>query len=129
MQFKHYLLLTALISSLGQIALSLYARFYGDLALEIQAADPLPVDQTRVAVLNALNFALPVGVGCIALLVYTWKINRIGVFALAFAVGLQVIATDLNLRAIRHVFGQETELSSVAWWAPKEESAPIEEEL
>ncbi len=122
MQFKHYLYWTAVLSGIGQVILALYARFYGDLASQIPTADELPADHTHLAVLNALNYALPVSVACIALLVYTWKINKVGSVALGFAIGLQVIATDLNLRAVRHVFGRETTLASVAWWAPADKT-------
>ena len=121
MQFKHFLYWGAVGCAVGQLLLALYARFYGDIAAQIQAAE-MPAGESELAIVKALNYALPIGVGCMALLLYTWKINRVGGFALVFALGLQAAAMDLNLRAVRHVFGQEVKLESVAWWYPTQET-------
>ena len=75
-----------------------------------------------MAIVKALNYAMPVGIGCLLFLLYTWKINKVGGFALVFALGLQAAAMDLSLRAARHVFGEQTTLASIAWWAPKEKN-------
>jgi hypothetical protein len=82
---------------------------------------------SEMAVVKAMNYALPIGVGCILMLLYTWKINRVGGVAMVFAIGMQVAALDLNLRAMRYVFGQDTSLSSVAWWAPADKAAQTQE--
>ena len=70
------------------------------------------------AVVKALNYAMPVGIGCLFFLGYPWKINKVG----GFALGLPAAAMDLSLRAARHVFGEQTALVSNAWWAPKEKN-------
>ena len=121
MQFKHFLYWTAVGCAGCQVLLALYARFYGEIAEQIQAASVAPAD-SELAVVKALNYAMPVGVACLALLLYTWKINKVGGFALVFALGLQAAALDLSLRAARHVFGEQTTLASIAWWAPKEKN-------
>ena len=121
MQFKHILYWSAIFCAAGQILLALYARFYGDIAAQIQAAE-LSSGQGEVAIVNALNYALPVSVFCLGLLLYTWKINSVGRFALVVAFGLQVAAMDLNLRAVQHVFGEDVKLDTVAWWYPDEET-------
>lgn len=121
MQFKHVLYWSAILCAGGQLLLALYARFYGDIAAEIQAAD-IATGDGELAIVRALNFALPVSVFCIGLLVYTWKLNSVGRFALVVAICLQAGAMDLNLRAVRHVFGPDVKLETVAWWYPNQET-------
>ena len=121
MQFKHLLYWSAILCAVGQLLLALYARFYGDIAAQIQAAD-LSNGQGELAILKALNYALPVSVCCLGLLLYTWKFNSVGRFALIVAISLQAAAMDLNLRAVRHVFGADVKLETVAWWYPDHET-------
>ena len=118
---KYFLYWGAVCCAVGQLLLALYARFYGDIAAEIQAADLVP-NESEFAIVKALNYALPVGVACIGLLIYTWKIDRVGGIAFCFAIGLQAVAMDLNLRAVRHVFGEKVALDKVAWWYPTPET-------
>lgn len=75
MQFKHLLYWTAVGCAICQILLALYSRFYGDVAVQIQAAQ-MESGEMELAVVKALNYALPVGVACLGLLLYSWKINR-----------------------------------------------------
>ena len=121
MQFKYFLYWTAVGCAGCQMLLALYARFYGGIAEQIQGA-PLAPAESELAVVQAMNYAMPVGIGCLLFLCYTWKINKVGGFALVFALGLQAAAMDLSLRAARHVFGEKTTLASIAWWAPKEKN-------
>lgn len=117
MQFKYILYWGAVLCAVGQVLLALYARFYGDVAAQIETAELVSGDG-ELAVVKALNYALPVSVACIAMLLYTRKFNHVGGMALAMAIGLQAAAMDLNLRAVRHVFGQDVQLETVAWWYP-----------
>lgn len=119
MQFKHLLYWTAVGGAFGQILLALYSRYYGEVAAQIQAADLVPGDM-EMAVVKALNYALPISVGCLCLLLYTWKYNKVGGIAMVLAIGLQAAAVDLSLRAAKHVFGEETSLASITWWAPRQ---------
>lgn len=121
MQFKHILYWTAVGCAVCQILLALYSRFYGEVALQIHAAE-MASGEMELAVVKALNYALPVGVACLGLLFYSRKINPVSGFAMVFALGLQAAAVDLNLRAARHVFGEETTLASITWWAPQPKS-------
>ena len=121
MQFKHLLYWSAVCCAVAQILLALYSRYYGVVAEQITAAELAP-GQTELAVVKALNYAMPVSVGCLLLLLYTWKINKVGGFAMLVAIGLQVAAMDLNLRAVRFAFGEETNLASITWWAPEEQT-------
>jgi hypothetical protein len=117
MEFKHLLYCTAVISSLGQIVLALYSRYIGDIAQLIESAQiPEGLNQ---AVIDALNYVLPVGVGCVALLFYTRKVNKVGGVALLMVLGLQLAALQVNLRAAKHAFGEQTTLAAMTWWAPK----------
>ena len=117
MQFKHLLYWTSVLSGVGQVLVALYSRYYGDLAELIRTAQA-PGD-IELAVVKALNYAMPIAVGCLLLLIYTRKFNTVGGFAMLFALALQVAATDLNLSAARYVFGEQTPLASIAWWAPR----------
>ena len=121
MQFKYFLYWTAVGCAGCQVLLALYARFYGEIAEQIQGATLAPAE-SELAVVKALNYAMPLGIACLLFLLYTWKINKVGGFALVFALGLQAAALDLSLRAARHVFGEQTTLASIAWWAPKEKN-------
>ena len=121
MQFKHVLYWSAILCAVGQVLLALYARFYGDIAAQIESAELAPY-YGELAIFKALNHALPIGVCCIALLLYTWQLNNVGRFALGSAIILQAVAMDLNLRAVRHVFGNEVQLETVAWWYPDPET-------
>jgi hypothetical protein len=121
MQFKHFLYWGAVCCAVGQLLMALYARFYGDIASQIQAAE-VAAFEGELAIVKALNYALPIGVGCMGFLLYTWKINHVGGFALVCALGLQAAALDLNLRAVRYVFGKDVKMESVAWWYPDKET-------
>ena len=121
MQFKYFLYWTAVGCAGCQVLLALYARFYGEIAEQIQGATLAPAE-SELAVVKALNYAMPLGIACLLFLLYTWKINKVGGFAMVFALGLQAAAMDLSLRAARHVFGEQTTLASIAWWAPKEKN-------
>ena len=121
MQFKHFLYWSAILSAVGQLLLALYARFYGEIAAQIQMGGLAP-DYGELAMVKALNYALPISVCCLGLLLYTWKLNHVGRFALAIVIMLQTIAMDLNLRAVRHVFGNDVKLETVAWWYPDQET-------
>ena len=121
MQFKHVLYWSAILCAVGQLLLALYARFYGEIAARIETAELAP-DYAELAMVKALNYALPISVCCLGLLLYTWKLNHVGRFALGIAIMLQTIAMDLNLRAVRHVFGNDVKLETVAWWYPDPET-------
>ena len=100
MQFKYFLYWTAVGCAGCQMLLALYARFYGGIAEQIQGA-PLAPAESELAVVQALNYAMPVGIGCLLFLCYTWKINKVGGFALVFALGLQAAANmSVNLSLI-----------------------------
>ncbi len=121
MQFKHVLYWGAVCCAIGQVLLALYARFYEGIAVQIQAGEAAPA-HCEQAVFNALNYALPVGVGCLALLIYTWKYNTVGGVALLVALALQAAALDLNIRAVEHIYGAEARLDSLAWWFPSQQT-------
>ena len=48
--------------------------------------------------------------------------DAIGGFALFMAVVLHMIGVDLNVRAVKKVYGAGTPLASVTWWAPSQET-------
>ena len=117
MQFKTFLYWTAVLSGIGQILVALYSRYYGSIAELIQSAQP--PGEIEMAVVKALNYALPLGVGCLALLLYTRKQNTIAADAMLLAIALQVAGAHLNISAVKSVLGEEATLASVTWWAPK----------
>lgn len=86
--------------------MALHARSYGDIASQIQAAEVAAFDG-ELAIVKTLRDALPFGVGCVGFLLYPWRINQAGEFALVCGSGLQAAALDLNLRALRHGFGKD----------------------
>ena len=122
MQFKHFLYWGAVCSAVGQMLLALYARYYGEVIEQISAAELMSA-HSESAVIQALNYAMPVSVGCLLMLLYTRKYNKVGGVAFCLAVALQGVAVDWNLRAVRHVFGAEVRLETVAWWYPVEKPA------
>lgn len=107
----------AVLSGMVQILSASYSLHYHDIAELVRNAE-LPIG-SRLSLFNALNYTLPLGVGCVALLVYTRKLNDMGGVALLFALGLQTAALEVNLRAAKQVFGEETALAAITWWAPK----------
>lgn len=119
MQFKNLLYWTAVVCAVCQIVMALYSRYFTEVTDNITSVK-IVVQGSEQAVVKALNYAMPVGVGCLALLLYTRKVNPMNGVAMLTALGLQAVALDLNLRAARHVFGEETALASITWWAPKE---------
>lgn len=119
MRLKHFLFLTALVCALAEIGMALYAMHWGDVIADIAYAEKVQPD-SELLVVRALNFALPLGVACMGLLLYTWRMDAIGGFGLSVALVLHFIGFDLNVRAVKKVYGDHTELSQVTWWAPVE---------
>jgi hypothetical protein len=121
MRLKHFLYLATLFCALAEIGMALYAMHWGNVVREIQMADQSYPDSEMILV-KALNFALPAGLCCLALLAYTWKVDSIGPMAFLFAIVLHMIGLDLNVRAVKKVYGASTPLAHVTWWAPSSDS-------
>jgi hypothetical protein len=127
MRLKHYLYAVTLICAVAEIGMALYAMHWGEVIRHIswtEQKDP----ESEMLIVQALNIALPVGVCCIGLLIWTWKVDAIGGFALFMAAVLHLVGLDLNLRAVKKIYGNGTPLASVTWWAPEEknqQSAPL----
>jgi hypothetical protein len=119
MRFKHVLYLVTLLCAFAEIGMALYAMHWGNIIKDIAYADQGQPDG-ELAIVRALNIALPAGICCIALLLYTWKVDSIGGFALFFAAVMHMIGVDLNVRAVKKVYGTGTPLASVTWWAPSD---------
>ncbi len=121
MRFKHFLYIATLVCALAEIGMALYAMHWGSIIKEIAYAEHTQTEG-ELAIVRALNIALPAGVCCIGLLLYTWKVDSIGGFALFLAVVMHMIGVDLNMRAVKKVYGSGTPLANVTWWAPKDDS-------
>ena len=121
MRLKHFLYLATLFCALAEIGMALYAMHWGNIVKEIALADHAQ-PESELIVVKALNIALPLGLCCLGLLAYTWKVDSIGGFAFFFAIVMHMIGLDLNVRAAKQVYGAGTPLASVAWWAPAEDS-------
>jgi hypothetical protein len=122
MQFKHFLYWTAVCCAVCQIVMALYSRYFVEVTDNITSVK-IAMEGSELGVVQALNYLMPLGVGCLALLIYTRKVNQMNGIAILMALCLQAVAVDLNLRAARHVFGEETSLASLTWWAPKESNS------
>lgn len=123
MRLKHILYTLCIACALAEIGMALYAMHWGSVIKEIALAEQRQPDSELILV-KALNFALPVGIGCMALLVWTWKVDSIGGFALFAAVIMHMIGFDLNVRAVKKVYGEGTPLAQVTWWAPAPDRQP-----
>lgn len=122
MRLKHFLYLVTLLCALAEIGMAVYAMHWGSILQEISLAEHIQPD-SELLVVKALNIALPSGLCCLGLLIYTWKIDSIGAFALFMAAALHMIGLDLNVRAVKKVYGTGTPLADVTWWAPAEKSS------
>ena len=122
MRLKHYLYFGTLACAVLEVVCALYAMFWGDITAQIQAAQFGDPDNEWIVIRN-LNIFLPVGVLCLGMLLYTWRVDAIGGFALFFAVMLHVAGLDLNLRAVRKVYGEGTSLEKVTWWVPQSDKS------
>ena len=122
MRLKHFLYLVTLFCALAEIVMAVYAMHWGNILQEIALAEHIQPD-SELLVVKALNIALPAGLCCLGLLIYTWKIDSIGAFALFMAAALHMIGLDLNVRAVKKIYGNGTPLADVTWWAPAEKSA------
>lgn len=123
MRLKHFLYSVTILCAFAEIGMALYAMHWGSILQEIALAEQRQPD-SELAVVKALNIALPAGVCCLALLIYTWKVDSVGAFALFMAAALHMIGFDLNVRAVKKVYGNGTPLADVTWWAPQEKAAP-----
>lgn len=123
MRLKHLLYIATILCAFAEIGMALYAMHWGGIIKEIANAEQVQPD-SHLAVVRALNIALPVGFGCIALLIYTWKIDSVGGVALLLSVVMHMVGFDLNVRAVKKVYGAGTPLASVAWWAPEDTTIP-----
>jgi hypothetical protein len=122
MRLKHFLYLVTLACALAEIGMALYAMHWGSILQEIRFAEQTNMD-SELIIVKALNIALPAGLCCLGLLIYTWKIDSIGAFALLMVAALHMIGLDLNLRAVKKVYGNGTPLADVTWWVPSEKPA------
>ncbi len=121
MRLKHILYALTLVCALAEIGMALYAMHWGDIIQQMawnEQGDP----NSELLVVKSLNIALPLGLICMGLLVWIWKMDAIGGFALFMAVVLHMIGVDLNVRAVKKVYGAGTPLASVTWWAPSQET-------
>jgi len=121
MRLKHFLFLTTLFCALAEIGMALYAMHWGEV-IKNMAWYEQAAPQSELIVVQALNYALPVGICCIGLLLWTWKVDSIGGFAIFLALVLHMIGFDLSVRAVGKVYGSGTPLAKVTWWAPSENS-------
>lgn len=125
MRLKHILYLITILCALAEIGMAVYAMHWGSILQEIALAEQIQPD-SELAVIKSLNIALPAGVCCLGLLIYTWKIDSIGAFALFMAAALHMIGFDLNVRAVKKVYGNGTPLADVTWWVPSENTVKDE---
>lgn len=121
MRLKHLLYITTIFCALAEIGMAIYAMHWGDVIKDIQWVNQ-PMPESEHLVVKALNIALPVGILCMALLVWTWKIDAVGGFGMLLAVALHMIGVDINLRAVKKVYGEGVSLAQVTWWAPADDA-------
>lgn len=121
MRLKHILYALTLVCALAEIGMALYAMHWGDI-IQQMAWNEQGNPNSELLVVKSLNIALPLGLICMWLLVWIWKMDAIGGFALFMAVVLHMIGVDLNVRAVKKVYGAGTPLASVTWWAPSQET-------
>jgi len=123
MRLKHFLYTVTLVCAFAEIGMALHAMHWGDVVKEMAWYEQ-PGPDSELLVVKALNYALPIGVLCVGLLLWTWKMDSIGGFSLLLALVLHMIGVDLNLRAVKKVYGSGTSLAQVTWWAPAENARP-----
>jgi len=121
MRLKHYLFLITLFCAFAEIAMAVYATHWGEILRDISFAEKRMPD-SEMLIIKALNFALPLGCFCLLLLLYIWRVDKIGEFAILFAVVLHMIGFDLNVRAVKKFYGEGIPLANVTWWAPAEDN-------
>lgn len=122
MRLKHFLFLVCLACALAEIGMAVYAMHWGGIIEQIANAEKSQ-PASELLIVRALNIAVPAGIACLGLLIYTWKIDSIGGFALLMAAALHMIGLDLNVRAVKKVYGSGTPLAEVTWWAPADTQA------
>ena len=120
MRFKHLLFTTSLVCGVAATIMSLYAMHWTDVVSRIDYVGTVSVESEMV-LMRALNFVMPLGIFCIGLLLWVWRADRMGVFAMLLLIVSNLIAVDLGLRAVKKVHGEKIALSKVAWWAPQED--------
>ena len=122
MRLKHFLFLVCLACALAEIGMAVYAMHWGGIIEQIANAEKSQ-PASELLIVKALNIAVPAGLSCLGLLIYTWKVDSIGGFALLMAAALHLIGIDLNVRAVKQVYGDGTPLADVTWWAPADTQA------
>lgn len=120
MRLKHFLYAITIVCAFAEIGMALYAMHWGEVIRQIAWSEQRE-PESELLVVQALNIALPAGICCIALLIWTWRIDAIGGFALVMAAVLHMIGLDLNVRAVKKVYGNGTPLASVTWWVPADD--------
>lgn len=123
MRLKHFLYILALGCALAEIGMALYSMYWGEIIKDIAYAEKTEVP-SEMLIVKSLNFAMPAGVLCLALLLYIRKVDSIGGFGFLVAVVFHLIGLDLNLRAVKKVYGEKTPLENVTWWMPRDDSRP-----
>lgn len=121
MRLKHFLFLTALACAFAEIGMALYSMYWGEIIKDIAYAEKTVVP-SELLVVKALNYVMPTGIACLVLLLYTRKADPMSGFGMFIAVVFHLIGLDMNLRAVKHVFGSQTPLENVTWWMPHDKS-------
>lgn len=121
MRLKHILYSITILCALAEIGMAIYAMHWGDVLKDVVWTNQ-PAPDSELLLMKALNVALPVGILCIALLIWTWKIDAVGGFGMLLAVALHMIGVDINVRAVKKIYGAGTSLAQVTWWAPADDA-------
>ena len=122
MRLKHILYIVTIVCALAEIGMALYAMYWAEILKDIAYAEHVR-PHNELIIVKALNIALPAGVLCMALLVYTRKIDGVGAFGLFMAAALHLMGLDLNVRAVKKIYGHGTPLADITWWVPAEKQA------
>jgi hypothetical protein len=122
MRLKHYLFTIALLAAVVEVAMAMFAMHWYDILAEMHPGG-IQSSDAELTITQSLNIVLPVGVGCVLLLLWLRRHDDIGTFTLIMLAALHFAGYDVNKRAVAKIFGDEMELARVAWWAPAQEVA------
>jgi hypothetical protein len=126
-QFKHLVYLAALFCAGWALTVSALVAYeeigYFAYPSELPRAEgslrinALDLFDKFAAVSQTMNVILPIGVACIAFLIYTYSLNPIGAGSLTVAVAALIFAVFRLLNAVAKIEdGANTDIATAVWW-------------
>lgn len=123
---KQLALITIFVAAAWLIAVAVYALY--ECTLLDKGYDPTTSANHREGLINALNYAFPIAVGCLLFILRTNKTDPLGAEMFLLCMITAVLATFLVLKAKEQAFpNHSSEFTKAIWWLPNAEEVDMDD--